>query len=264
MTVSATQSILVGVSNLDASLKLFRDVMRLRMEWQAAAPASLLRAWGVAPGVSARLVELSCNQYAAGRLRLAEFSAYPGERVRSDFGRHAIDSPLDIGPKAIDFYVADPIGPSLAAVAAAGCQARSAPRKHQIGESISEEVVVSGPDEVPMLLMVGHRHGPTSLRPGSPDGPFSEIATASIICSDIAATRRFYGGLLGLVPVNDAETPEAYRALVNELVDAPAGTRVHFLLYAQRGEARRAAKYYWFTFMTRRPGVSLGGCVPAD
>ena len=237
MAVSATQSILVGVTDLNASLKLFRDVMRLRVEWQAPASPSLLHAWGVAAGVSAQLAELSCNGYPVGRLRLAEFSPTPSVRVRSDFGPHAIDSPLDVGPKAIDFYVSDPIGPSLEAVVAAGYPARSAPRKHQIGESISEEVVISGPDDVPMLLMVGHRHRATSLRPGSPDGPFSEIATASIICGDLAASRLFYGERLGLVPVNDAETPIAYRSLVNDLVDAPRDTRVHFLLYAQPGEA---------------------------
>lgn len=237
MSVTAYRSVVVGVSSLERSLRLFRDVMQLRVEREGPVPRALLDAWGVPPHVTAREAELSCKGYPFGRLRLVEYTPEPAQRVRLDFGPGATDSPLDVGPKAIDFYVADPIGPWLERVVRAGCVARSAPRRHQIGHSISEEVVVSGPDELPMLLMVGHRHRPTSLRPGSPDGPFSEIATSSVVAGDLAATRRFYGEGLGLIAVNDAETPDEYRDLVDDLVDAPRGTRVHFLLYAERGEA---------------------------
>ncbi len=237
MHVSATRCITVGVSNLEYALKLFAGVMALRIDWRGELDTSLLLAWHLPAGTRARAAELSCNGYPYGRLRLVEFSPVNTTRVRDDFGANAPDSPLDIGPKAIDFYVADPIEPLVERVVKAGYPARSAPRKHQIGQTVSEEVVVSGPDNVPLLLMVGHRHARTSLRAGSPDGPFSEIATASVICSDLNASRLFYQELLGLVPVTDAETPDEYRALVNELVDAPAGTRVHFLLYAEPGEA---------------------------
>lgn len=237
MCISAFRSVTVGVSHLDAALKLFRDVMELQLERVDELPRALLDAWRVPAGVTARHAELSCRGYATGRLRLVEYTPMPDAKVRVDYGPRAVDSPLAVGPKAIDFYVADPIGPWLERVQRAGYPARSAPRRHQIGRAISEEVVVTGPDDLPMLLMVGHRHAATSLRPGSPDGPFSEIATASVICADLDASRRFYGDVLGLTPVNDAETPEQYRDLVCELVDAPRGTRVHFLLYAQPGEA---------------------------
>lgn len=237
MSVSATRSITVGVADLDAALRLFEGTLSLRREWDGALDRSLLDLWGLPVGTRARAAELSCRGYPWGRLRLVQFDPSGAQRVRDDFGPAAPDSPLDVGPKAIDFYVADPIVAPLRAVVAAGYPARSAPRRHQIGYSISEEVVVTGPDALPILLMVGHRHRATSLRPGSPDGPFSEIATASVICGDLAATRRFYGECLGLVAVNDAETPDEYRALVDDLVDAPPGTRVHFLLYAAPGEA---------------------------
>lgn len=237
MPVSAYRSVVVGVSSLPHALRLFRDAMQLRVEREGPVPRALLDAWGVAPHVTAREAELSCKGYPFGRLRLVEYSPVPSVKVRVDFGAGATDTALDVGPKAIDFYVAHPIGPWLERIVQAGCVARSAPRLHQIGPSISEEVVVSGPDDVPILLMVGHRHAPTSLRPGSPDGPFSEIATSSVICGDLEATRRFYGEGLGLVAVNDAETPDPYRDLVDDLVGVPRGTRVHFVLYAQPGEA---------------------------
>jgi catechol 2,3-dioxygenase-like lactoylglutathione lyase family enzyme len=237
MPVSATRAITVGVADLEAALRLFAGTMGLRVEWHAALDPGLLGFWGLPATARARAVELSCRGYPWGRLRLVQFEPGSPQRVRDDFGPGAPDSPLDVGPKAIDFYVADPIATPLAQVVAAGYPARSAPRLHQIGHSISEEVVITGPDALPVLLMVGHRHRETSLRPGSPDGPFSEIATASVICGDLGASRRFYGECLGLAAVNDAETPDEYRALVDDLVDAPPGTRVHFLLYAAPGEA---------------------------
>jgi catechol 2,3-dioxygenase-like lactoylglutathione lyase family enzyme len=250
--VTAYRSVTVGVSDLDRSLRLFRDVMQLRLEHAGDVSRDLLDAWGLGAGVRARSARLSCKGYPFGQLRLVEYTPTPAIRVRDDFRPGAPDSPLAVGPKAIDFYVADPIGPWLERVIREGCVARSAPRRHVIGHSESEEVVVSGPDEVPILLMVGHRHAPTSLRPGSPDGPFSEIATSSVFCGDLAQSRRFYGEGLGLVPVNDAETPVQYRDLVADLVGAPPGTRIHFLLYAQRGEASGK------TLLIHFPGLDSG------
>jgi catechol 2,3-dioxygenase-like lactoylglutathione lyase family enzyme len=141
-----------------------------------------------------------------------------------------------VGPKAVDFYVPDPITVTIDRLERAGYTARSAPQRHLMGTSYSEEVVFTGPDHLPMLVMVGHSHRPTSLRPGSPDGPFSEIATVSVICADLPASRRFYEQGLGLTAVNDAETPAQYRDLVCDLVDVPHGTRVHAVSYAEPGE----------------------------
>jgi catechol 2,3-dioxygenase-like lactoylglutathione lyase family enzyme len=237
MPVTAYHAVTIGVSDLDRALALFRDRMALRVEHQGAVAADRLRAWQLPADASAREAVLSCNGYPYGQVHLVEYQPRPTTYVRRDFGPAAADSPLAVGPKAVDFYVADPIGPPLQSLVDAGCIARSAPRRHVIGQTESEEVVLSGPDELPMLIMVGHRHARTSLRAGSPDGPFSEIATSSVIAGDLAASRRFYGEGLGLVAVNDTETPDAYRDLVAELVDAPPGARVHFLLYAERGES---------------------------
>jgi catechol 2,3-dioxygenase-like lactoylglutathione lyase family enzyme len=156
--------------------------------------------------------------------------------------------------------VADPIANTLERVVAAGYPARSQPRRHQIGQSISEEVLVCGPDDLPILLMVGHRHAATSLRPGSPEGVVSEIATSSVICDDLAASRRFYGDVLGFQAVTDAETPAQYRDLVCELVDAPPGTRVHFLLYAAPGEP--SGKILLVHFIDRAPKRLVGRMRP--
>lgn len=235
--VSATRMVTVGVSSLDEGLRLFGDVMNLQIEWQGALDGSLLAAWRLPATTTARAVEFSANGYPYGRLRIVEFTPTPDTRVRVDSGDDAPDSTLDIGPKAIDFYVTDPIAHAYGRLLEAGYPARSVPRRHEIGTAISEEVLFTGPDDLPILIMVGHKHPTTSLRIGSPEGDFSDIATCSVIAGDLDDSRRFYGELLGLVPVNDAETGDAFRDLVCDLVGAPPGTRVHFLLYAEPGEA---------------------------
>lgn len=235
MTVGAMRLATVGVTDLDAALGLFRDAMALKVESQGALSTALLNAWGLPAGTQARFAELSCKGYPIGRLRLLEYTPAATQRVRVDHGGG--DSGTDVGMKALDFYVADPITDSVARIEALGYQFRSAPVKHQIAESISEECLFTGPDGVPILLMVGHRHGVTSLRPGSPDGPFSEVPTISVVAGDLQATRRFYGEGLGLETVTDAETPDEYRDLVDDLTGVPKGTRIHFLMYVEPGES---------------------------
>ena len=235
--VGAMRLATVGVTDLEAALGLFRDAMELQVESQGRLSSALLMAWGLPEGTKARYAELSCKGYPIGRLRLVEYDPPATQRVRLDHGAGGGDKGTDVGMKALDFYVADPILDSVRNIEALGYEFRSPPVKHQIAESISEECLFTGPDGVPILLMVGHRHAATSLRPGSPDGPFSEIPTVSVVAGDLSATRRFYGEGLGLETVTDAETPEQYRDLVDDLTGVPRGTRIHFLMYVQPGEA---------------------------
>jgi len=226
-----------GVSDLNQALKLFRDVMKLKLERRGTVSAGLLKAWKLPAATKARFAELSCKGYPVGWLRLVEFRPTPKQKVRIDHGPGARDTATDVGPKALDFYVADPIMNSVRKIEAAGYTFRSPPVKHQIATSVSEECLFSGPDGIPVLIMVGHVHGRTSLRAGSPDGPFSEIPTISICAGDLKKTRAFYNGVLGLTAVTDAETPDEYRDLVDKLTGVPQGTRVHFLLYGKPPEA---------------------------
>ena len=236
MKVGAMRLATVGVSNLGEALTLFRDSMELVVEDEGYLSTTLLNAWGLPQGTSAEFVELSCKGYRVGRLRLVHYSPAATQVVRSDHGFGGADLGTDVGPKALDFYVADPIGPSVKRIENLGYKFRSAPVKHQIGDSVSEECLFSGPDGLPVLLMVGHSHPPHSLRPGSPDGPFSEIPTISVVAGDLDATRRFYGDGLGLKAVTDDETPDEYRDMVDDLTGVPHGTRIHFLMYVEPGQ----------------------------
>ena len=227
----------VGVTDIDQALTLFRDIMELKVEREGDLPGSLLAAWGLGDGTSAKFAELSCKGYPVGWLRLVQYSPQATDKVRLDFGSDNADSGTDVGPKALDFYVADPIAPYVEKIEQAGYKFRSHPVRHQIGTTVSEECLFSGPDGVPVLIMVGHVHKSTSMRAGAPDGPFSEIPTISVVAGDLDETRKFYGEGLGLIAVGDDETPDEYRNKVDDLTGVPHGTRVHFLLYADEGEA---------------------------
>jgi catechol 2,3-dioxygenase-like lactoylglutathione lyase family enzyme len=146
------------------------------------------------------------------------------------------DGAADIGPKAIDFYVRAPMQRHYEAVLAAGYVARSPPIVHDVGDMTSEEFVFWGPDGVPILLMVGHRHGPEHLRPGWREGDFSEVATVSVVADDPDASRRFYRELLGLSSLVDTESAPEFREQACRLVGVPPDTRIFWQLYSAPGE----------------------------
>jgi len=235
MKVSAIRCCMVGVSDLGRSLELFQDLMQLRLERRGMLSADELQLYGLPAGTGTQYAELSCAGHPTGRLRLVQYSPTPTRYVRSD--HDGADSPTDIGPKALDFYVADPILPRVAEIERAGYKFRSRPVRHQVGRAESEECLFTGPDGVPILLMVGHRHSDAELRPGCLTGPYSEIATISIVSGDLEASRVFYEDVLGMALIVDAETGQSHRNSVNDLTGVPPDTRVHFKVYAEAGEA---------------------------
>lgn len=231
-TVSAIQCVTVGVSDLEANLAIYRDAMGLVEEARYPISPSLADAWGLGAGATGEIVELSCAGYPMGRVRLAHFQGVASVKVRS----YTEDSGTDVGPKAIDFYVRDPISHAISIFEGLGLKSRSPPVKHQVGNEISEELSFRGPDDVSILLMVGHVHPPTSLRPSWTEGDFSEVATISIATGDLAASRRFYVDTLGLVAGRDRESGDADRANVAKLTGTPQGGRISFTIFQQPGE----------------------------
>jgi len=231
-TVGAIQCVTVGVSDLEANLAIYRDAMGMVEEARYPISASLRDAWGLGDQVSGEIVELSCASYPMGRVRLACYQGAPPIKVRS----HTEDSGTDVGPKAIDFYVRDPITHAISIFEGLGLKARSAPVTHTVGDMVSEELVFKGPDDVSILLMVGHVHPATDLRASWTEGDFSEVATISIVSGDLNASRHFYGQTLGLKQGLDNETGAEDRAGVASLTGTPQGGRINFLMFSQEDE----------------------------
>ncbi|MEZ5487010.1 MAG: VOC family protein [Steroidobacteraceae bacterium] len=250
--ITAMQSISVGVTDLAAALRLFHEVMGLRIEHRSPVSASRAKLWNLPADTRGEMVELSCRGYPIGRLRLVALQPAPHEVVRLDTQIGGPDSPLDIGPKAIDFYVRSPAEDSWRELVAAGCIARSKPVRHVIDGNEQEECVLFGPDGVPLLIMVGHKHPPNQMRAGTPHGKYSEVPTISVVAGDIADTRRFYGEALGLTAATDAETAPEFRDRVNDLVGIPRGSRVHFLTYQADQEPSGKILLVYFGGASRR------------
>lgn len=228
---SGLESVTVGVRSIDAALGVFRDALGLRLESDRRASVSLLSAWRCPVHADVRLVELSGEGHPFGRIRLAQFEPPPGFATRLDSGTEAPDRPTDVGPKALDFYTGSPVEKGLLALERAGCTRRTDPVRYRVGAVESEEVILNGPDGVPLLLMVGHAHDARLMRRPIVPGRFSEIATASIVAADLDASRRFYGECLGLVLDLDGEVPPDFRDSVCRLTGVPADTRIHLLVY---------------------------------
>ncbi|MFT3964279.1 MAG: VOC family protein [Sphingobium sp.] len=240
----------MGITDLDFNLALYRDAMQLVMEARYTLSDSLRRAWMLPEGVTGELVELSCAGYPMGRVRLACFQGMEQVVVRS----HTEDSALDIGPKAIDFYVRDPITHAMAVYEKLGLKARAAPVIHKLGTFISEELTYVGPDQCSILLMVGHVHAPTDLRPSWTEGDFSEVATMSIVSSDLAETRRFYADTLGLDESEQLQTGPEDQAGVATLTGTPGG-EVNWKIF--RGHDEPSGKILVLNFSV--PGKRLTG-----
>jgi catechol 2,3-dioxygenase-like lactoylglutathione lyase family enzyme len=230
--LSAIQWVSLGVSDLERALRLYRGVIGFSVDAEYQVSDTLRAFWSLPSGATGQIVELSSRGYPTGRLRLVALSPTPTTKVRSDDKRTGNDSALDIGPKAIDFYVKPPIDHAIELIERAGYTARSRPIRHEIDGQVSEELLFTGPDDVPLLLMIGHVHKPELLRSGSPEGDFSEIATISIVGGDIARSRAFYRDALGLETLTDAQTAPEHRDLVCDLTGVPRGTEIHWLLYA--------------------------------
>ena len=232
--VGAMEYVTLGVSDMDESVRLFRDVMQLDVEAEYIPSNGLLSLWGIGGAQGARVVELSCSGYPVGRLRLLATDPPRTVRVRDDHG--GPDTATDVGVKAIDFYVRPPIRRWIDTLENAGCRARSEPIRWEIGTVESEEINISGPDGYPMLLMVAWRHPPAFRRRFDAAKPFSEVATTSVVCGDLDASRHYYGEVLGLTKFTDDEVEDEYRELANTLTGVPSGTRVRLTLYGAEGE----------------------------
>ncbi|MBS1201051.1 MAG: hypothetical protein H6R27_1729 [Proteobacteria bacterium] len=269
--ISAIESVTVGVRDIDAALAVFRDRMQYTVELDVRASVSLLSVWRLPVHEDVRLVTLSADGHGAGRIRLARYPDAGSTATRLDQGPDAVDRPTDAGPKALDIYTGAPIAEAVQLLAAAGCPARGRPERFQIGSNDTEEVIVTGPDGVPLLLMVGHGHVAGTRRFAPAAGRFSEVATLSVVTADLDASRRFYEEALGYVHEStDVELRGEHRDAACRLFGVPEGTRVHVALYRERRQPSGKVVLVHFYDRTTGPlahpmrpgqlGISLISC----
>jgi len=261
--ISGIECVTLGVADLEAALRLYRDVCGFRVESDTRAAVSLLSVWGLAPYADVRLIELSCDGYAFGRLRLAGFGGDEPAVTRRDHGPGAVDRPTDAGPKALDLYVAPPLPRTVAVLTGAGCALRAGPIRFLVRDSDSEEAMLTGPGDVPLLLMVGHRHPARAQRAIPAEGRTSEIATVSVVVADLAATHRFYVDGLGLRADDiDDELQGVERGRVCRLFGVPEDTRVSLVMF--RDPAQPSGKVLGVHFHERTTAALANAMRPGN
>ena len=251
--ISGIECVTVGVTDLEPALTLFRDVCGFTVESDTRGSVSLLSVWGLPPFADVRLIELSRDGYAFGRIRLALVPARNGAVTRNDYGSRATDAATDVGPKALDLYVASPIADAIATLINAGCVLRSGPVRFRVRDSDTEEALLTGPGDAPLLLMVGHRHPARAQRVEPATGKTSEVATVSVVTADLSATRRFYVDGLGLHADDiDDELSGDERARVCRLFGVDEDARVSLILF--RDPAQPSGKVLALHFHDRTTG----------
>ena len=251
--ISGIECVTLGVRDLEASLRLFKGVCGLTVESDTRASVSLLSFWGLPPYEDVRLVELSCDGYAFGRIRLAVYPERLARTTRRDHGPGAADLPTDVGPKALDLYVAAPLAAAVGVLESAGCARRSGPIRFTVRHSETEEAMLTGPADVPLLLMVGHRHPKRAQRAVPGADRTGEVATVSVVAADLEATRHFYVEGLGLRADDiDDELLDEERVRACRLFGVAEDTRVSMVLF--RDPAQPSGKVLAVHFHERTTG----------
>jgi catechol 2,3-dioxygenase-like lactoylglutathione lyase family enzyme len=256
--VGPVRTVTIGVEDLDAALALFRDEMGLDAGPIQEVSRARAQLWTLPRGTRGRMVELSCGGHSAGGVRLLALTPGATVPVRDDFGPHPADSPIAIGPKALDFYTATTLTDGIAAFRRRGLAPRTeTPAVYPGG---LEEIVFTGPGRAPLMQMSRPARPTDDMRADMPSGRFSEVATISVISADLAGSRRFYGELLGYAARFDRPAPEGFRAAVAKLVGSPPDLNAHWTIYAAPGAA--SAKFLLLHFIDGPKPALRGGMSP--
>lgn len=219
MSAGPIQSVTVGVSDVGASLTLFHGYMGIPI---------ISDQEGTAPGAAlTRFAELGFPGVSNGRLQLVERPR--ATRLRDDLP-DGVHSPGRSGAKALDFYVHDDIAGAVRDFDEMGYTRRSEPVRYQVGVVDTEELLLTGPDGLPMMLMYPHDHPATSFDQSKYLGRFSQVATVSVLTSDAAASRSYYADGLGLEVGTDVPVSDALLDPVCRIIGVPR-TAVHMQLF---------------------------------
>ncbi|MBI2221991.1 MAG: VOC family protein [Acidobacteria bacterium] len=231
MWVSEIRYATIGCSDLEASLRFWRDVVGFELLSRTpAGGAGLERAWGLEPGTGAEVAVLRYAGIATGQLRLVQFTTRSGVHVRT-----RADDPWAIGIGALDCNVRDPEG-TFRRLRDAGYESEAPHPHYYVIDGLEQsEVVFRTPDHVNLVLVGAMNYPPAMARPNLP-GDFSALTVVSQFVRDIDASAKFYGDGLGLELAFDAWVDDRTRPLINAMVGIPAHADLRLAAYRTPGE----------------------------
>ncbi|MFN8535773.1 MAG: hypothetical protein U0556_19725 [Dehalococcoidia bacterium] len=220
MSPAGVQHVVVGASDFEATLRLYRDQLGLGVR-RGPEPVSAaeLALWGLDPalsGVSA--VTLGAPDQTLGLIRLATFGDRTGPPVRRDA------RPYDYSPKNLDIQT-DDLARAHRELSAQGYLFRSEPVAYPHDGHTIKEVQMRGPDEVNVVLL--ETESGMNL-PFSPRG-FAGVTQWVLTTGDMAQTVRLFSEGLG-IPVamhNRLAGPD-----IERMIGLPSGAGLDIYILA--------------------------------
>ena len=184
----AIQHVVVGASDLDASLRLYRDHLGLEvLRPLGRVPEAESALWGLPDGADVRAVTLGMAGASAGLVRLASFGSATGTPVRGEA------RPFDSSPKNLDYKVED-LDRAYRELSAAGYRFRSEPVRYMHDGHEVGEVQMLGPDFVNVVL-VQYDQGPSVTF--TPKG-FAGVTQWVLTVGDMARAVGLFRDVLGV------------------------------------------------------------------
>ncbi|MBI3951638.1 MAG: VOC family protein [Acidobacteria bacterium] len=231
MNVSEIRSATVSCSDLEASLRFWRDLIGFEEVWRCSIGGSEVeRAWGVPARTRAAVAFLRYDGIETGQLRLVQFTPYQTTHVRA-----RTDSAWAIGVVALDCNVRDP-EKTFALLREAGYESESAQPLYYVVDGLQQsEVLFYTPDDVRLVLVGAMNYSPDMARPGV-SGHFGALTTISQFVADMDASVRFYREGLGLEQVFDAWIDDATRPIVNKMAGIPEHAELRLAAHRRPGE----------------------------
>jgi catechol 2,3-dioxygenase-like lactoylglutathione lyase family enzyme len=215
MTSSGRLSIL-GVTDGDASLRFYQDLIGLRLEadtvWSG---LEFERYWRLPSGASARAMLLSAKGRTSGRVLLLEFQNVPERRTVHPEGELWFT-----GYNNVNFYTLS-LRKTATDLGARGYRFWSNPLFYEIGrrEGAPTEVIFDGPDGVYVNLVEPQGDPHTNVgrirqlldERGCTETGYSEVVTTSLSVRSTAEALGFFVDVLGLQVWMDFEVSGADR-----------------------------------------------------
>lgn len=222
---------LIGARSIDASIGFYRDVIGFDVLARGPAEPQFVQLLGLPAGTTVDTCLLGACGLDIGRILLIapdlpgrESARRPGERTTR-------------GLWNVNFYVDDIV--AVARELSTRYEFWSEPRRYLVSPESGEaiEVVFEAPDGVAVNLVQPLGDADTFIGRvriaaeafGRTRCGFTPIATTAHCVTSLAAARRFYGEMLGVSTVLDAELG---RPETNEFLARPAGARAHTVFLA--------------------------------
>lgn len=222
MMQNGIDRIKISVSDLDASVAFYKEILEMEVIDQMALDASLMaRLWNLPEGTTATAAYLKNDQQST-MLELIQFTPTASTFIRTNAANY------DYGLFDVAFRAND-IDAIYAELREKGYEFISEPIVYTADwvNVTVKEVVMIGPDKMPIAFI----ERMTEPKPKF-EGRFGDMPDSAQFVEDVESVSTFYTEVLGFKKVFDQDLPDG---LIDGILDLPEGTksRMTFLVHPE-------------------------------